>query len=147
MNDYGSSAWTVEHLRGTERLARQDAADMARLNRIHQETRSQYGTAPRACIDCKSEIHPNCTTGLCVRCQTRARRAKESETTKAQRLERKRAAEKVRRDALQAAGDRREAERLRRWRAEQTVARAVERSVAAARRRLEERGIVVKVTP
>lgn len=62
-------------------------------------------------------------------------------------LERKRAAEKKRRDQLQAAGDRREAERLRRWRAEQTVARAVERSVAAARRRLEERGIVVKVAP
>lgn len=147
MNDYGSSAWTVSYLRGAERLARQDAADMARLNRIQEETRSQYGTAPRACVDCRAEIHPNCTTGLCVRCQTRARRAKESEATKAKRLERKRAAEKKRRDQLQAAGDRREAERLRRWRAEQTVARAVERSVAAARRRLEERGIVVKVAP
>lgn len=145
------STWIMSHLRGAEKLAREDAETSERLAR---QVKASIGSdrEPGRCYRCGRAKPRASTLAACENCRERDAREKRSRILsedakeRAERLEKRRAVEKERRDRLKAAGVRKEADRKAALRRQEKEERARQRAAQTALRRLEARGIVLKGT-
>lgn len=69
------STWTMEHLRGAQRLALEDEAARARLDRLIHSGAGNVGddgcVVAVFCTECGDECRPNTTLEVCDRCRKR----------------------------------------------------------------------------
>jgi uncharacterized paraquat-inducible protein A len=67
------STWTMEHLRGAQRLAQEDADTMERLSRlIRAKSPLLTDREELECDECGTTLPPTSRSNLCGRCQNRA---------------------------------------------------------------------------
>lgn len=149
-HDTDPSTWIISHLRGAQRIAAEDAR---RSEELARQVKASIGSdrEPGRCYRCGRAKPRASTLASCENCRERDAREKRSrilsEDTKerAERLEKRRAVEKERRDRQKKAADQREAVRLGWQKAADKAARARARQAATALRRLQARGIILKV--
>lgn len=144
------STWIMEHLRGAQRIAAEDAR---RSEELARQVKASIGSdrEPGRCYRCGREQPRASKLAACEQCREKDAREKrtrilsEDAKERAERLEKRRAVEKERRDRQQKAKDQREAVKLGWQRLADKAARARARQAETAMRRLEARGIILKV--